>query len=198
MNSIGCLTPLLCSARYVGKPRGKLKMLAKNLSPNLRIATANDVAGIACLINEAYLVESFFVDGDRIDETRVRTLQENGFFLVLDGRNQSGKQCIIAAAYAKIDNDRGYFGLLSITPRRQGEGLGRRLVGVLESYFEAEGCTRVDLQVVNLREELPAWYRDMGYREDGVDPFPTNVPTKQPCYFIRMCKELGTSSTIAA
>lgn len=46
----------------------------------------------------------------------------------------------------------------------------------------------MDLRVVNLREELPAFYRWLGYVEDGTEEFPPSEVTKLPCHFIRMTK----------
>jgi len=48
----------------------------------------------------------------------------------------------------------------------------------------------MDLRIVNLREELPAYYRKLGYVETGTEPFPDGEPTKLPCYLICMSKEL--------
>ena len=48
--------------------------------------------------------------------------------------------------------------MLSIHPRFQGRGFGRSIVAAVESYFRARGCHAVDIQVVNLREELPPFY----------------------------------------
>jgi hypothetical protein len=48
----------------------------------------------------------------------------------------------------------------------------------------------MDLQIVNLREELPAFYRKLGYEETGTAPFPTDVVTKLPCQFVKMSKVL--------
>jgi hypothetical protein len=48
----------------------------------------------------------------------------------------------------------------------------------------------MDLNVVNLREELPPFYRKRGYAEQGTAPFPGDAPTKLPCHFVRMSKPL--------
>jgi len=46
----------------------------------------------------------------------------------------------------------------------------------------------MDLTVVNLRTELPAMYHRLGYRENGIEPFP--VASKLPCHLVRMTKPL--------
>jgi hypothetical protein len=44
--------------------------------------------------------------------------------------------------------------------------------------------------VVNLREELPPFYRRLGYVESGTENFPTGKPTHHPCHFLKMSKPL--------
>ena len=59
-----------------------------------------------------------------------------------------------------------------------------------EEYFRGVGCKAVDLRVINMREELPKFYRHMGYKEVGIEhPLP-QVPVKVPLHFIQMAKAL--------
>jgi ribosomal protein S18 acetylase RimI-like enzyme len=161
---------------------------ARALSLTVRRAVAADIAAITRLVNRAYRVEEFFVDGDRTDEAEIATLFRDGIFLVLD-RNDGE---LGASVYVETAAPRGYVGLLSVDPALQGIGLGRRLIGVAEALCTAVGCTAVDLQVVNLRAELPPWYRSLGYRECGTKPFPSpsDRALKKPCHFIQMTKSL--------
>ena len=55
----------------------------------------------------------------------------------------------------------------------------------------------MDLEVVNLREELPAFYRKFGYRVTGTHPFPAMERTKLPCHFMVMSKPLVAESGTA-
>jgi len=48
----------------------------------------------------------------------------------------------------------------------------------------------MDILIVSLRDELPAFYQRRGYSENGTTPFPDDVPTKIPCHFINMSKPL--------
>jgi hypothetical protein len=57
----------------------------------------------------------------------------------------------------------------------------------------------MDIQIVNVRSELPPFYRKLGYIETGTAPFPAEVVTKLRCHFIVMSKplvEAGRSVTI--
>jgi hypothetical protein len=48
----------------------------------------------------------------------------------------------------------------------------------------------MDIRVVNLRVELPAYYHKRGYIDAGVSDFPAEVPTSVPCHFLEMTKQL--------
>lgn len=162
-------------------------MAKYDLGLTIRRAGEDDAAAIADLVNRAYQVERFFVDGERTSTDEIAELQRRGEFLVLDYAEGG----LAAGVYFRIEGDRGYFGLLSVDAHLQGSGIGRRLVAVAEAMCEAAGCRAMDLQVVNLRSELPPWYRSLGYREYGTEPFPREAPTKRPCHFILMSKPLG-------
>lgn len=158
---------------------------AIDVTSTVRMANESDVDAITDLINVAYEVEAFFIEGNRTSAAEVRSLREHGFFLVLDGADG-----LAASVYVKVEGERGYFGLLSVAPAEQGTGLGRRLVAVAEAMCQSEGCTAMDIKVVNLRTELPPWYRRLGYTESGTAPFPEDAPTRVPCHFIVMSKSL--------
>jgi hypothetical protein len=52
----------------------------------------------------------------------------------------------------------------------------------------------MEMLIVNLRTELPPFYRRLGYAESGTAPFPDNGRAKQPCHFIRMSKPLAPAA----
>ena len=152
----------------------------------LRRAAAADAAAIERLINAAFVVERFFIDGDRIDRAEVHRLLDRGGFLVLEEAGADAVACI----YVELSGDRGYFGLLSVDPGRQRGGLGRRLIAAAEEFCRAAGCTVMDIRVVNLRAELLPIYRRHGYVEAGTAPFPGEVALRLPCHFVLMTKPL--------
>jgi GNAT superfamily N-acetyltransferase len=78
--------------------------------------------------------------------------------------------------------------MLSIDPSRQKQGLGARLMAAAEARCQEAGCHEMELEVVNLRTELPPFYRRFGYAEMGTRPF--TDPSKIPCHFIVMTKPL--------
>jgi GNAT superfamily N-acetyltransferase len=152
---------------------------------HIRRATVADAQEITALVNLAFRVERFFVDGDRIDIERIRALMEKGTFLLAEDT-----AALAGCVYVELRGERGYFGLLAVEPSRQRRGLGRRLAREAEDYARAAGCRVMDIQTVNVRTELPPIYHKMGYVEAGTAPFPAEVVTKQACHFIIMSKAL--------
>jgi GNAT superfamily N-acetyltransferase len=130
-------------------------------------------------------VESFFIEGDRIEADGVRKLRGTGQFLI--AQDDAG---IAACVYVEQRGERAYLGLLSVDPLRQRSGLGSRLVAAAEDHARACGIHHMDLRIVNLRLELPEFYRRLGYLVTGTSPFPPEAAPKQPCHFINMSKAL--------
>jgi len=155
----------------------------------MRIRTAEpaDARQLAQLISLAYRVEDFFKIGDRTDEHDVRARMGKGAFLILEDDEGALAGCV----YVAVADGTGYFGMLSIDPARQGQGLGSRLIAAAEDHCRAAGCRTMELEVVNLRTELPPFYRRFGYVESGDRPFTDTDRAKLPCHFIVMSKRLA-------
>ncbi len=155
----------------------------------LRTRTADpaDAENIAHLVNAAFRPERFFIDADRTSPDKVRELIHKGKFLLAE---ESG--ALVACVYVEPRGDRGYFGLLAVDPARQRAGMGSRLIDAAEQYCRAAGCRFMDLTIVNLRKELPGYYRSRGYVENGTLPFPSDQhPPKMPCHLVKMSKPLA-------
>jgi N-acetylglutamate synthase-like GNAT family acetyltransferase len=151
------------------------------------LAQARDLAAILRLINLAYrAAESFFVERDRIASEVLRPMLDKGNFLLAE--SAAG---LIGCVYIELEGDRAYFGLLAVDPAHQHRGLGRRLVEESEEHARRAGCRAMDLRIVNLRAELPPFYRRLGYVETGTAPFPEEIRSKYPCHFVLMSKPLA-------
>jgi predicted N-acetyltransferase YhbS len=154
--------------------------------PEIRVAVLADAEKITSVINAAFrIVEGFFVDGDRIKLDEVQRSFATGAFLVAVDDDR-----VIGCVYVESRGERAYLGLLSVDPECQQKGLGSRLMTAAEAYCAQGGARFMDIYIVNLRTELPPFYRQRGYVENGTTPFPADVPTKQPCHFINMSKPL--------
>jgi GNAT superfamily N-acetyltransferase len=114
-------------------------------------------------------------------------MNHGGEFLVAD----DGSATIAGCVYLKCEGERAYFGMLSIDPRKQRQGLGRTLINAVEARARERGCLFMDIHIVNLREDLPAYYRRLGYEERGTRPFSAPERASRPCHFIVMTKQLS-------
>jgi GNAT superfamily N-acetyltransferase len=159
------------------------------LESPLRWASSTDVTGIVRVINVAYAVERFFVAEDRVTVD-----------LVVEYMGRSGASFIVAealdgqvegVAYVTVDAGQGYLGLLSVQPNSQGRGIARGLVEAVEEHCRQAGCDRIDLDVVDLRDELFPFYARFGFSPSGERPFPDPDKLTQPAKMITMTKPLG-------
>jgi len=158
-------------------------MMSKTM---VRVAASADAEKITALINSAFgIAELFFVDGPRISQSEVEELLAKGEFLLAEvDRHLNG--CV----YVELRGERSYLGLLSVDPARQQGGLGSFLMEEAEKYCRERGSRVMDIYIVNLRKQLPAFYENRGYVETGTTPFPEDIKTKLPCHFINMSKPL--------
>jgi N-acetylglutamate synthase-like GNAT family acetyltransferase len=153
---------------------------------SIRTANERDAAAIARLVNTAFLVEQFFIERDRTNPATIRSLMENGKFLLAeDGAN------LVGCVHMELHGERGYFGMLSIDPPRQQMGVGRQLVNTVENIFRDAGCKFSDMKIVNVRTELHTLYHRWGYVDTGTAIYDDPTPTKIPVHFIMMSKPLA-------
>lgn len=157
--------------------------------PPPRLATHADLPALARVINDAYKVEEFFLNAARTSEADLRTKLESpaSVFLVLDGRAPG---TLAGAVHVELRGERGYFGLLAVDPARQGEGLARVLIEAVEAHCRRAGCRALDIDVVNLRTELPAFYAKFGLLPVSTAPFPAHEKLMRPVHLIVMSKPL--------
>jgi predicted N-acetyltransferase YhbS len=152
----------------------------------IRLAADHDAKEIMSVINAAFRqAESFFIDGDRINTESMQSLMEKGKFLVADDGGS-----VAGCVYVELRGEHAYLGLLSVDPERQKVGLGSTLMNAAEEFCKNAGSRFMDLRIVNLRRELPEFYRHRGYAETGTAPFTPGINSKLPCHFVEMSKPL--------
>ncbi len=90
-----------------------------------------------------------------------------------------------------------YLGSLTVDPCEQNAGLGRRILDAAERRLADLGATRVLIDVLNVRDNLLAWYERRGYTPTGEShAFPYEdkrygVPQRPDLEFLELEKELG-------
>lgn len=166
---------------------------ATSVATSVRRAQPSDAAALADLVNRAYAIEAPFIDGNRTSTAEIAELIHAGGFLVLEHSGGIGAAVWFQApgVRAGLPAHTAYFGMLSVAPELQSQGLGRRLVQVAEALAEASGATAIQIRVINLREELMRWYKSLGYREVGTSPYTGRTDNRAPkraCHFIDMAK----------
>jgi ribosomal protein S18 acetylase RimI-like enzyme len=148
--------------------------------PKFRAATADDVEAIVALVESAYrgdasragwTTEADLLDGRRTgaDDVMAQITRPQSRILLaeVDGR-------LVACAHVAVEDGAGYFGMFSVKPTLQGSGLGKRVLAEAERIVREEyGQRLMRMTVIDVREELIAWYERRGYRRTGVKkPFP--------------------------
>jgi ribosomal protein S18 acetylase RimI-like enzyme len=145
-----------------------------------RDATDADVDALVALIESAYrgdssragwTTEADLLGGQRTDpqgvlevikapESRLLTVER-------DGR-------IVACCQLEHHGDHAYFGMFAVSPAQQGTGLGKIVMAEAERLAqETWGVTEMQMTVIDVREDLIAWYERRGYRRTGkTKPFP--------------------------
>lgn len=155
---------------------------------NTRFATSNDIPELVRVINLAYRVEDFFIDGNRTNAADVKSRMEtpDACFIVID----SDESHMSAAVFVDVHENRGHFGVLSVDPAFQGKGLARALIDAVEKHCRDAGCDTLDIEVVNLRLELPAFYAKFGFTESGTSGFSDTEKLRQDAHLVLMTKPL--------
>ncbi|MFJ6795359.1 GNAT family N-acetyltransferase [Streptomyces sp. NPDC091268] len=151
-------------------------------SPTLsfRNAVEADVPELVVLIESAYrgeasrggwTTEADFLDGRRTDEEGVRRVIETPDSTLLVVERDGA---LVACCQLEHRGDHVYFGMFAVRPGLQGGGLGKEVLAEAERRAREEwDAKEMRMTVVNVREELIAYYVRRGYRRTGeMSPFP--------------------------
>jgi ribosomal protein S18 acetylase RimI-like enzyme len=145
-----------------------------------RNAAPADAPAIVALVESAYrgdasragwTTEADLLDGQRVDAAGVEEIIAKPASRVLLGESGGA---LLACAQIEKQGDAGYFGMFSVRPGLQGGGIGRRMLAEAEHIARGEWkCTKMEMTVISVRDDLIAWYERRGYRRTGVfKPFP--------------------------
>jgi ribosomal protein S18 acetylase RimI-like enzyme len=149
-----------------------------------RDAGAADVPAIVALVESAYrgdasrvgwTTEADMLDGQRVDVVGVGELVgKPGSRILLAERSGSGARELLACCHLERQGEACYFGMFSVKPTLQGSGIGRLMMSEAERLARVQWrCTKMEMTVITIRDELIAWYERRGYRRTGrFKPFP--------------------------
>lgn len=177
----------------------------KPSNPAIAVAGEEDIPHITRLLNSAYrgeksrqgwTTEADLIAGEvRTDEANLQqVMSSEGSIMLKYLRLGSICGCVNLQKHgAKI-----YLGMLSVSPVRQNEGIGKALLIAAEEWATAMLCTSVYMTVISARTELIEWYRRHGYLPTGEKkPFPEDGLTGkhlQELEFIFLEKVLKVSA----
>ena len=149
-----------------------------------RDATPADVDAIVRLVESAYrgdssrqgwTTEADLLDGRRTGRDEVLVdINRPRSRIVLAERNGA----LLACAHVACEDNAGYFGMFSVQPGLQGGGIGKALLAEAERVVAREwGLPAMRMTVIDVRDELIAFYERRGYRRTGIfKPFPYGDP----------------------
>jgi len=149
-----------------------------------RDAVEADIPALVALVTSAYrgdasragwTTEADLLDGNRIDPEVLR-----GDIVRHDSRVLLAERdgILLGCAHLSIEDGAGYFGMFSIRPDLQGAGIGKLLLAEAERLAREEWkLPAMRMTVIDVREELIAFYERRGYRRTGIKkPFPATDP----------------------
>ncbi|MFD5616926.1 GNAT family N-acetyltransferase [Streptomyces yangpuensis] len=147
---------------------------------SFRSAVEADVPELVALVESAYrgdasragwTTEADYLDGQRTDPDGVRAVidGQDGVLLVVERAGE-----LVACCHIEHRGDHAYFGMFAVRPGLQGAGLGKEILAEAERRArDTWGAGEMRMTVVNVREELIAYYVRRGYRRTGeLSPFP--------------------------
>lgn len=140
----------------------------------LRLGTIADVPAIHALVERGYrdssvggwTSEADLFDGARTDAASLVAIIADPQQEMLVAADDAGVfACVVIA---RKGSDSAYLGLLCVDPDRQAAGIGRRLIAAAEREAARRfGATRVEMTVIDCRDELIAYYGRRGYVPTG-------------------------------
>jgi len=160
-----------------------------NIGYSITAAGVSDIQQLVLLINSAYRGEEakkgwtheadIIVGSVRTDEASLTQLMENTNAVILKYTDDRDNIC--GCVYLEKQDAQLYLGMLSVSPRVQGGGIGKQLLTAAEAHALTVGCTSIMMNVIRVRHELISWYRRYGYNDTGVKkPFPDDERFGRP------------------
>ncbi len=190
-------------ARLAARPLSSRAAAAA--ASRLTRATDADVPAVAALMNSAYrssgsdagwTTEADYIEGNRTSEAMLRQdIAANPEARLLVWR-QPSDDALLGCVWVEPEGDHvWYLGSLSINPREQNSGLGRKLLAAAEDWIQDRGGREIRMTVVNVRDTLIAWYERRGYTlTSETEPFPYDdrfgIPKRADLQFVVLRKRL--------
>lgn len=149
---------------------------------HFRSAGVADIPAVVALVESAYrgeasragwTTEADLLEGRRTGEDDVGACIRRPDSLILLAERDDPAE-LLACAHLAIEDGAGYFGMFSVQPTLQGAGIGKALLAEAERVArDTWKLPAMRMTVIDLRDELIAFYERRGYRRTGITkPFP--------------------------
>jgi len=175
-----------------------------------RAATAADADRVIALVESAYrgdasrvgwTTEADLLDGRRTGPDDIAAILARPRSQLLLAENEGE---LVACAHVAVEDGAGYFGMFSVTPGLQGGGVGKQVLAEAERIAHEEwACPTMRMTVIDVRDELIAFYERRGYVRTGIKkPFPYGdarfgLPRRDDLRFEVLEKPLGPAAVRA-
>ena len=140
-----------------------------------RSAEPSDIDAIVRLVNRAFVAESPYVEGERVNPDVIHEMWPRGTFLLGEDQDQ-----LVACIFIEPRGAQAHLGLVSVEPARQGEGLGAELMAAAEARCRAAGFHEMELRFIDHRTELERFYERMGFARTGLTEPPPPARARSP------------------
>jgi len=177
----------------------------------LRPAEPADLPALVTLMNSAYRgvgteaswnTESRYIEGPRTSEAHlIDEVARKPKACLLVAQESAGMPIEGCVLLAPLFESHWHLGSLAVDPPLQKSGMGKRLLEAAETWAAERGAKTIEIEVVNVRDTLIAWYERRGYRLTGaINPFPYGdsrfgTPLRDDLSFVVLEKSLSPSQT---
>jgi ribosomal protein S18 acetylase RimI-like enzyme len=143
------------------------------MSGQISTAILSHAPALNKLVNSAYrgdsskqgwTTEADLLDGTRIDEAALSDLIQKPDTTILTYKEGNS---LLGCVELRKDGAKLYLGMLSVQPNTQGKGIGKKLLAAAEVHAHEQGCTKIYMTVISVRQELIDWYIRHGYQLTG-------------------------------
>ncbi|MGA8113264.1 MAG: GNAT family N-acetyltransferase [Actinocatenispora sp.] len=180
-------------------------MPVRGTTLTVRPATPADADSILDLVHAAYrggpgevgwTTESHLLDGLRADPEMLQDMIDKPDSQILLFLAAADLLACCQLAYAQ---GTGYFGLFAVRPRQQGGGIGSAVLAEAERLAAENGCRRMRMTVLSVRDDLISYYERRGYARTGdTEPFPYGnerfgTPKRTDLRFAELLKPLAAA-----
>ncbi len=155
------------------------------MTATIRYAAPDDLTALHALVEGAYRGDSArqgwtheadLLGGQRTDREELHAILSDPAQLVLVATKD---ELMVGCVHIADKGERlVYLGMLSVDPRHQAAGLGKRLIDAAEDEARTRfAASTIEMSVIRQRGELIDYYARRGYAETGEErPFPLDDP----------------------